>query len=69
MQDVMIAGYKAVQITYNCWGVYYVDTYIDFGEDAGEYAGICISVRSYNSFEECRSAAVEAVLYSIQVVN
>lgn len=69
MQDVMIAGYKTVQITYNCWGDYYVDTYIDFGEDAGEYAGICISVRSYNSFEECRSAAVEAVLYSIQVVN
>lgn len=69
MQEVMIAGYEAVQITYNCWGDYYVDTCINFGEDAGEYQGICISVRSYNSFEECRSAAVESVLYSIQVVN
>lgn len=69
MQDIMIAGYKAVQITYNCWGDYYVDTCIDFGQDAGEYAGICISVRSYNSFEECHSPAVESILYSIEVVN
>ncbi|MGM9554711.1 MAG: hypothetical protein ACI3V2_10425 [Faecousia sp.] len=68
-QEMMIAGYEAVQITYNCWGDYYIDTYIQFGDDAGEYQGICISVRSYNSFEECRSAAVESVLYSIQVVN
>lgn len=68
-QEMMIAGYEAVQVTYNCWGDYYIDTYIRFGEDAGEYRGICISVRSYNSFEECRSAAVESVLYSIQVIN
>ena len=68
-QEMMIAGYEAVQVTYNCWGDYYIDTYIRFGEDAGEYQGICISVRSYNSFEECRSAAVESVLYSIQVIN
>lgn len=69
IQNVMIAGYEAVQITYNCWGDYYVDTYIKFGEDAGEYCGISISVCSYNSFDECRSSAVESVLYSIRVIN
>lgn len=69
MEEITIAGYHAVQFTYNCWGDYYIDTCIDFGEDAGEYRGICISVRSYNSFEECRSAAVESILYSIQVAN
>ena len=69
IQDVMIAGYEAVQVTYNCWGDYYVDTYIKFGDDAGEYCGISISVCSYNSFDECRSSAVESVLYSIRVIN
>ena len=69
MEEITIAGYHAVQFTYNCWGDYYVDTYIKFGDDAGEYCGISISVCSYNSFDECRSSAVESVLYSIRVIK
>ena len=51
------------------WGDYYVDTYISFGESSGQYYGVTISARSYNSYEECLSPEVESVIYSIQLLK
>lgn len=68
-EELSIAGFDATRITYNMWGDYYVDTYISFGESSGQYYGVTISARSYNSYEECLSPEVESVIYSIQLLK
>ena len=66
-EELTIGGYDAVRMSYMDMGDYYVDTYISFGDNWDTFSGIYISVRSYNSLEECTCDDVEDTIRSIQV--
>lgn len=66
LEKLTVAGYEATRMTYSDSLGYTVETLIDFGTSVGEYRGVRVIVISYNSFDECTSAVVEAIIASIQ---
>lgn len=67
LKKIKVAGYEATRMTYSDSMGYTVETLINFGTDANTYQGIRVIVVSYNSFDECVSDTVEAIIASVQV--
>lgn len=66
-EELYFGGYEAVRVTYiDEWGDYAAIVYIYFGDDAGKYVGIQVSISAY-SRELRDSAAVQSVLGTVRL--
>jgi len=70
-ETLTIAGLAARRVTYEDWGDYYSEIFIDFGHSGGldGYIGISISIKSDKDFASTWTPEIRAILETIKVVQ